>query len=48
MKRWDDDKRVLYYQVGIGDGNGNTILGGHDFWRVPEEDDQLPHWRQRH
>ena len=40
MQMWDDDQRVLYYQVGIGEGNGDTILGDHDFWRLPEKDDQ--------
>jgi len=31
---------VLYYQVGIGDGN-KDIDGDHDPWRLPEKDDQL-------
>ncbi|HET9922094.1 MAG TPA: glycoside hydrolase family 9 protein, partial [Ktedonobacteraceae bacterium] len=41
QKMWDDTHRILYYQVGIGDGNGKTILGDHDFWRLPQADDQM-------
>jgi len=41
MKMWDDKTLTLYYQVGIGDGNGKTILGDHDVWRLPQADDQL-------
>ncbi len=40
-KMWDSQIQTLYYQVGIGDGNGQSILGDHDFWRLPETDDQL-------
>ena len=40
LKMWDDETLTLYYQVGIGDGNAN-ILGDHDWWRLPEEDDAL-------
>jgi endoglucanase len=40
-KMWDGKTQTLYYQVGIGDGNGSTILGDHDFWRLPENDDKL-------
>src|SRR5690348_15492548 len=36
QKMWDKTNKILYYQVGIGDGNGNTILGDHDFWRLPQ------------
>lgn len=39
FRMWDARRRVLYYQVGIGDGNGASILGDHDFWRVPQADD---------
>jgi endoglucanase len=39
LKMWDETDRVLYYQVGIGDGNGRTILGDHDLWRLPQADD---------
>src|SRR5579859_2230148 len=35
QKMWDNTNKVLYYQVGIGDGNGTTILADHDFWRLP-------------
>jgi endoglucanase len=41
QKMWDNDSKTLYYQVGIGDGNGNSILGDHDFWRLPQNDDRL-------
>lgn len=40
-KMWDSETQTLYYQVGIGDGNGDTIYGDHDFWRLPEEDDLM-------
>ncbi len=39
LKMWDQTNRVLYYQVGIGDGNGHSILGDHDLWRLPQADD---------
>lgn len=39
LKMWDQSRRVLYYQVGIGDGNGSSILGDHDLWRLPQADD---------
>jgi endoglucanase len=39
LKMWDQANRVLYYQVGIGDGNGADILGDHDLWRLPQADD---------
>lgn len=41
LKMWDNNTKTLYYQVGIGDGNGSSILGDHDFWRLPEADDAL-------
>ncbi|HLV97420.1 MAG TPA: glycoside hydrolase family 9 protein [Ktedonobacterales bacterium] len=41
QKMWDQTHRILYYQVGIGDGNGASILGDHDFFRLPQADDQL-------
>jgi len=41
QKMWDEGSRTLYYQVGIGDGNGGSILGDHDSWRLPQSDDQL-------
>jgi len=40
LKMWDPARRVLYYQVGIGDGNGDRILGDHDLWRLPQADDR--------
>lgn len=39
LKMWDPTNRVLYFQVGIGDGNGGSILGDHDLWRLPQVDD---------
>ncbi len=41
QKMWNDRSRTLYLQVGIGDGNGSSILGDHDFWRLPQADDAL-------
>ncbi len=38
LRMWNDSTRTLYYQVGIGEGNANTI-GDHDIWRLPQEDD---------
>ncbi len=39
-KMWDARRRVLYYQVGVGDGNGTSVLGDHDLWRLPQVDDR--------
>lgn len=36
---WNEQTRVLYFQVGLGDGNDTTILGDHDIWRLPQVDD---------
>ncbi len=41
QKMWNNSTETLYYQVGIGDGNGDSILGDHDLWRLPQADDQL-------
>jgi hypothetical protein len=41
MKMWDQQRGVLYEQVGIGDGNGGSVLGDHDLWRLPQRDDGL-------
>lgn len=41
QKMWDNTNKILYYQVGIGDGNGTTILADHDYWRLPQADDKL-------
>ena len=38
LRMWNDQTRTLDYQVGIGEGNGNT-LGDHDLWRLPQVDD---------
>jgi endoglucanase len=38
LRMWDDRARTLYYQVGIGAGNDQT-LGDHDIWRLPQADD---------
>ena len=38
LRMWDDPTRTLYYQVGIGSGNGKAI-SDHDLWRLPEADD---------
>ena len=37
-RMWGDGSRTLYYQVGIGEGNGHTA-GDHDIWRLPQADD---------
>jgi hypothetical protein len=39
-RMWDARRRVLYYQVGIGDGNGGSVVGDHDLWRLPQIDDR--------
>jgi endoglucanase len=41
-KMWNPGTGVLFYQVGIGDGNGHSVLGDHDLWRLPETDDKRP------
>jgi endoglucanase len=42
-KMWDDRSRTLYYQVGIGDGDGcDKVCGDHDIWRLPQADDAYP------
>jgi endoglucanase len=38
LRMWDDATKTLYFQVGIGSGNGKTI-GDHDIWRLPQADD---------
>jgi endoglucanase len=38
LRMWDDQTKTLYYQVGIGNGNGKTV-SDHDIWRLPQEDD---------
>ncbi len=39
LHTWDPQRRVLYEQVGIGDGRGDGLLGDHDLWRLPQRDD---------
>ena len=39
---WNPAKKVLYIQVGIGNGNAsNTIQGDYNFWFLPQREDQL-------
>jgi hypothetical protein len=41
-KLWNPRQRVLYMQVGIGNGNAsNTIQGDYNFWLLPQREDQL-------
>ncbi len=40
LRMWDGKKKVLYYQVGIGNG-GLGYNSDHDVWRLPEVDDAL-------
>ena len=35
---WDDTNQIFYYQVGIGNGNAQTV-SDHDIWRLPQADD---------
>ncbi|MDQ6749464.1 MAG: glycoside hydrolase family 9 protein, partial [Actinomycetota bacterium] len=41
LKMWDPKRGVLYYQVGLGDGDKRSILGDHDLWRLPQTDDRI-------
>jgi endoglucanase len=38
QKMWNDGSKTFYYQVGIGNGNSQTI-SDHDIWRLPQADD---------
>ena len=38
LRMWDERTRTLYYQVGIGEGNRDTV-GDHDIWRLAQQDD---------
>jgi len=38
LKMWNDSSKTFYYQVGIGDGNAQTV-SDHDIWRLPQVDD---------
>src|SRR6185369_9737546 len=40
LKMWDDSTATFYYQVGIGNGNSQTIAD-HDLWRLPQADDNF-------
>ena len=41
-KLWNPATKVLYVQVGIGNGNAsNTIQGDYNFWFLPQAEDQL-------
>ena len=41
-KLWNPRQRVLYMQVGIGNGNAsNTIQGDYNFWFLPQREDRL-------
>jgi endoglucanase len=42
LEIWRPASGTLVYQVGLGSGNGATILGDHDTtWRLPQADDAL-------
>ncbi len=47
MKMWNDRRRVLYYQVGIGSGNAQ-VLADHDLWRLPQKDDAMTQHARRY
>ena len=41
-KLWNPERKVLYIQVGIGNGNAsNTIQGDYNFWFLPQQEDRL-------
>jgi endoglucanase len=41
-KLWNPVKKVLYIQVGIGNGNAsNTIQGDYNFWFLPQQEDRM-------
>jgi endoglucanase len=41
-KLWNPHQKVLYLQVGIGNGNAsNTIQGDYNFWFLPQQEDLL-------
>jgi endoglucanase len=41
-KLWNPVRKVLYAQVGIGNGNAsNTIQGDYNFWFLPQDEDRL-------
>jgi endoglucanase len=41
-KLWNPQQKILYMQVGIGNGNAsNTIQGDYNFWFLPQREDLL-------
>ena len=41
-KLWNPALKVLYAQVGIGNGNAsNTIQGDYNFWFLPQQEDRM-------
>jgi endoglucanase len=41
-KLWNPARKVLYVQVGIGNGNAsNTIQGDYNFWFTPQSEDRM-------
>ena len=39
---WNPTRKVLYAQVGIGNGNAsNTIQGDYNFWFLPQQEDRM-------
>ncbi len=47
LKMWNDRRKILYFQVGIGGGNAK-ILGDHDIWRLPQSDDHYEGFAYRY
>jgi endoglucanase len=42
QRLWNPAKKVLYIQVGIGNGNAsNTIQGDYNFWFLPQAEDRM-------
>jgi hypothetical protein len=42
QKLWKPARKVLYIQVGIGNGNAsNTIQGDYNFWFLPQAEDRM-------
>ena len=42
QKLWNPAQKVLYIQVGIGNGNAsNTIQGDYNFWFLPQQEDRM-------
>jgi len=38
-KMWDESTKTLYLQVGLGSGGADGLVGDHDVWRLPQDDD---------